>query len=156
VGTFRQPGGGRPDECTMTAYQLVGVNADIKITPTVECGPISVICLETTTPRNGKRPREGWEQCEGKSCKLQIHQDLCVAVPVTFRTSAVCRLDQVICGPASTDPCACLPPGLSDGSSSEDPSTGSDGSPGCSDSSGSGSDSSSSRADGSGHGCHSD
>ncbi|HWI60941.1 MAG TPA: hypothetical protein VNT75_03785 [Symbiobacteriaceae bacterium] len=145
------------DACTMTAYQRVGVNAEVTITPSVECGPITVACLETKTVPPGKHRHCGKPSGDGKRCKVQVYQELWVAVPITFRAQAVCRVEEILCGPATTDPGHCLPSDLSDSSCSDSSSSsGSDSSTSCSDSSSSSSDCSGTTSDSSGQWCDED
>jgi hypothetical protein len=125
MGTSRHPAGrGDSDECSMTAFQRVGVTARVTITPTVECGSISVTCLAGKVVPAGERHLYEWEPTRHGKCKLLVFQELCVAVPVTFGAHAECRLEEVFCGPASTDPQICLAPQcLESGGSSHDSSS---------------------------------
>jgi len=93
------------NECSVTAFQKVGVTAEVTITPFVECGPLSVTCLPARVVPAGE-----WREQKGKhrreaTCKVVVFQELLVSIPITFGAEAACELKNVDCGPASLDDC---------------------------------------------------
>lgn len=91
------------NECSVTAFQTVGVTAEVTITPFVECGPLSVTCLPgRVVPADECREHKGKHR-RHSTCKVMVFQELVVSIPITFGAEAACELTGVACGPASLD-----------------------------------------------------
>lgn len=108
------------DECQVTAYQRVGITAEVTIDPKVECGPVRVKCLPAKLVRVDGRRRGDRHRERPARCKVVLHQDLCVSVPVRFSVDAACVVRQMVCGPASTNPVVCLESGDCSGHTGSD------------------------------------
>lgn len=85
------------NKCPATLVQKVAVTGAVTITPKIECGPLTVTCLEG---RIVKGAPSGSEHKGQTSCRVLLVQELCVEVPVFFRADAKCEVDEVHCGPA--------------------------------------------------------
>ena len=93
--------------CTPVVSELVCVEAEVTITPTVTAGTPVVHCvdgpsLETCVGR-------GFTPSATGSCTFTVSQILCVNVPITFDATATTETGTVACGTVSTGP-NCPPP----------------------------------------------
>lgn len=89
-------------ECTTTAYQQIGVAAEITVTPTVECGPLSVTCVESKLCSGDEHMEMARRGRHGQAvCRTILFQELRVALPVTFGAEVACELRSVHCVPGA-------------------------------------------------------
>jgi len=139
------------EQCPVTVLQKVAVTGAVTITPKIECGPLTVTCLDGKIIKGAHSSSDHKGQA---SCRVLLVQELCVEVPVTFSAKAKCEVDQVHCGPAAAvvDDCPEDHSGSSDGDHSEDCSGEASGS----EEDGSGSDDEESSGDQSGSDCSGD
>ncbi len=112
-------------DCDLTVFQRVGLTGEVVITPCLECGPVTVTCLEAEIVHDDcdrDHHWSGYHRSSGERCRITIFQELCVEVPVRFGAKTECELTGVFCGPASTDPvnCLCDSESSSESSSSSD------------------------------------
>ncbi|HYF94825.1 MAG TPA: hypothetical protein VD969_21640 [Symbiobacteriaceae bacterium] len=91
------------DECRQVFYQLLGVCGEVTVTPELDCGPVTVTCLDHRIVRGATHLPAGWEQ---KKCRFTVFQELCVAVPVSVTVASECRLSDAVCHGVSDGPCA--------------------------------------------------
>lgn len=86
------------EECPVTVLQKVAVTGAVTITPKIECGTLTVTCLDGKIIKGAHSSSDHKGQ---SSCRVLLLQELCVEVPVTFTAKAKCDVDQVHCGPAA-------------------------------------------------------
>lgn len=124
----RSPSVHRHDDCENKIFQRIDVAGEVTISPKVECGPVSVTCLEgriIPCEQSGWKPRKSAGR--GK-CKVFFVQELLVEVPVEVQVETECNLVGVRCNPPTVDPAACLPE-LGNSPDSSDSSSESSGTP---------------------------
>src|SRR4051794_8921609 len=88
--------------CTPTVSELVCVEADVTVTPTVEAGTPTVNCVGN--PSTISCVNRGFTPSATGSCTFTISQVLCVNIPITFDADVVATPGQVACGPVSMGP----------------------------------------------------
>lgn len=113
--------GHRHDECEARVFQRIDVAGEVTIVPKVECGPISVTCLEGRIIPGGMSISKAKKHATRRKCKVLFVQELLVEVPLEFEVKADCNLVGIRCGEPSVDPAACfsgseIPPDGSEGS----------------------------------------
>lgn len=101
--------GHRRDDCEGKIFQRIDVAGEVTITPKVECGPVSVTCLEGKIIPGSSFDSKSRGHARKPKCKVLFVQELLVEVPVEFHVEADCNLVGIRCSVPTVDPSACLP-----------------------------------------------
>lgn len=99
----------RHDDCPVTVFQRVGVEATVTITPQVSCGPLTVTCLTGRITPCLEDDAEFRMEPSFQPCRVTVFQELSVAVPVHFGARAACSVNQVASGDAAVEPADSVP-----------------------------------------------
>lgn len=99
------------DECNRTVSELVCVEAEVTITPTVDTGDVTVRCVGNPSFTQRCRDLPGFTRAVNNTCRFRVSQVVCVSVPIEIGADANATLGDVFCGPRSnTANCPTTPP----------------------------------------------
>lgn len=97
------------NECNQPVSELVCVEAEVEVTPTVNTGPVTVTCVRPIViGRNCST--FGFTRAANNRCTFNVSQLVCVTVPVEVGATARARTLGVFCGPATPGATCPTPP----------------------------------------------
>ena len=86
-------------------HELACIEAGITLTPVVTLGNITVTCVGM--PMEGECPFD----TESPTCTFDVHQEVCVRIPITFNATAEVTEKEITCDGFGVGECPVTTPG---------------------------------------------